>query len=299
MGYGDPIQITFFAVNGAGSGTQAIFSYLFQKGVRFTYFCLLLHCYSTFVLLYFCHQHYVHCNVISVSTKWAWYSLWFWDCTIGLCILCCWVMLYLYMRRTIHICVLTGHLNADFHVACAQIKHVIGKELMSSQQHWVLMTTAASLATHSTCNDNDNDANTFWFYIYYWNYMKICPTGQGIDVFTTTTKASMTPMTSSTPQSMTPFSSYTKIHYAIGRCWLCNAYLLCFSYAFYGSVCGASVLVISTVVCVVCVIVCIKHKHKGTVSVYWHCMKQCFTMILNRLFGEHPNGREPCISDGQ
>ena len=36
MDYGDPIQITFFAVNGAGSGTQAIFSYLFQKGIRFT-----------------------------------------------------------------------------------------------------------------------------------------------------------------------------------------------------------------------------------------------------------------------
>ena len=37
--------------------------------------------------------------------------------------------------------------------------------------------------------------------------------------------------------------------------------------AVYGSVCGASVLVISAVVCVVCVIVCIKHKHKGTASV--------------------------------
>ena len=46
--------------------------------------------------------------------------------------------------------------------------------------------------------------------------------------------------------------------------------LLCFSNADYGSVCGASVLVISTTVCVVCVIVCIKHKHKGT---YLHSMK--------------------------
>ena len=44
-------------------------------------------------------------------------------------------------------------------------------------------------------------------------------------------------------------------------------------YTVYGSVCGASVLVISAVVGVVCVIVCIKHKHKGTVSVHWHCMK--------------------------
>ena len=46
-----------------------------------------------------------------------------------------------------------------------------------------------------------------------------------------------------------------------------------FFIAVYGSVCGASVLVISTVVCVVCVIVCIKHKYKGTVSLFWHCMK--------------------------
>ena len=55
---------------------------------------------------------------------------------------------------------------------------------------------------------------------------------------------------------------------------------------------------ISMVLGVVCVIVCIKHKHKGIVSVYWYYVN-CFTMILNRLFEEHPNGREPCISDGQ
>ena len=73
---------------------------------------------------------------------------------------------------------------------------------------------------------------------------------------------------------------------------------MCSSYAVYGSVCGASVLVISTVVCVVCGIIYIKYKHKGTVSVYWNCMKLSFTMILNRIFEEHPNGREPCISDG-
>eukprot|EP00731_Ephydatia_muelleri_P003116 Em0001g3116a len=35
MDYDDPIHFTFFAVNGAGNGTQAVFSYLFQKGVRF------------------------------------------------------------------------------------------------------------------------------------------------------------------------------------------------------------------------------------------------------------------------
>ena len=59
-------------------------------------------------------------------------------------------------------------------------------------------------------------------------------------------------------------------------------------------------LVISTAVGVVCVIVCIKHKLKGTVSAYvLYCMKYCFTMILNRSFEEHPTGKEPCISGCQ
>ena len=31
MDYGDPIYFTFFAVNGAGSGTQANFKHLFRK----------------------------------------------------------------------------------------------------------------------------------------------------------------------------------------------------------------------------------------------------------------------------
>eukprot|EP00731_Ephydatia_muelleri_P003115 Em0001g3115a len=31
MDYGDPIHFTFFAVNGAGNGTKANFTYLFKK----------------------------------------------------------------------------------------------------------------------------------------------------------------------------------------------------------------------------------------------------------------------------
>ena len=78
----------------------------------------------------------------------------------------------------------------------------------------------------------------------------------------------MTPMVYLTPHSA------VMINYAIGKVVAVLILMqMCSSYAVYGSVCGASVLMISTVVCVVCVIVFIKHKHKGTVSVYWYCMK--------------------------
>ena len=52
------------------------------------------------------------------------------DCAYFVAESCCIILSDLHMCRTIHICtgfcVITGNLNAEFHVACAQIKHVVG-----------------------------------------------------------------------------------------------------------------------------------------------------------------------------
>ena len=79
----------------------------------------------------------------------------------------------------------------------------------------------------------------------------------------------MSPMASLTPHS------FAMINYPIGMiCCAVHIYAdVCYIYAVYGSVCGASVLLISTAVGVVCVFVCIKHKYNGSVSVYWYCIK--------------------------
>ena len=51
MDYGDPIHFTFFAVNGGGSGTQAIFSYFISKRCQVYIVLLTVTCYATFVVL--------------------------------------------------------------------------------------------------------------------------------------------------------------------------------------------------------------------------------------------------------
>ena len=51
MDYGDPIYFTFFAVNGAGNGSKANFTYLFKKHSGY-YLCFPLFQLGIFYLLY-------------------------------------------------------------------------------------------------------------------------------------------------------------------------------------------------------------------------------------------------------
>ena len=67
----------------------------------------------------------------------------------------------------------------------------------------------------------------------------------------------------------------------------------------YGAICGVSILIILAILCVVCVGIYIKCKHKGTVIfsdvVVFILYEQSTLHALTRSFGEHSNGREPCI----
>ena len=65
----------------------------------------------------------------------------------------------------------------------------------------------------------------------------------------------------------------------------------------YGAICGVSILIILAILCVVSVGIYIKCKHEGTVIVsdVVFVLYEQSTLILTRSFGEHSNGREPCI----
>ena len=55
MDYGDPIHFTFFAVNGAGNGSKANFTYSFKmESGLCTYSSSLLH------VVYFCLSHFLY-----------------------------------------------------------------------------------------------------------------------------------------------------------------------------------------------------------------------------------------------
>ncbi|KAL5517601.1 hypothetical protein EMCRGX_G003183 [Ephydatia muelleri] len=98
---------------------------------------------------------------------------------------------------------------------------------------------------------------------------------QRIDVMMTAINIPITPMASLAPQSA------ATINYAI----------------VYGSVCGASVLVISAVVCVVCVIVCIKHKHKDHLENIQMEENHAYQMVNKRTAPDFKN-MEPCCAYG-